>query len=342
MAPRIGLALSGGGSKGAFTVGALQILKTEFEVDFFPIVAGTSTGSLIGTMLASNQFGRLVKIYTGVTTDDIVNPHHALVADLFGDEAVLFSQALFGGRAIYDSQALARVIEDNIDYPAIQGSPTDLFYTVLDLQTGACEVVAAKGLAEAELIQAVLASASMPVLVDPVEVEVDGATHQYVDGGVREFLPLTAVYGHAPPDLEVIVALSTAPEAPRAKKKPFDEIMQILVRTIDLYDTEIARNDYRGALRLNALLKLRDVALGAGLTQKAIKDAVGTEIWNEMDGKKSIPVEFVGPLTHFDFNSLHFDPDLMKAALQSGQKAALRALPRIHKALEASAVPPIV
>src|SRR6266705_5091786 len=101
MASRIGLALSGGGAKGAFTVGALKVIRQKLGDSPFPVISGTSTGSLIGTMLTVNDWTTLVDIYSKVQTENIVNPHHALVASILGPEAVLFAAAVLGGRAIY-------------------------------------------------------------------------------------------------------------------------------------------------------------------------------------------------------------------------------------------------
>ena len=77
--PRIGLALSGGGSKGAFIVGALKVLRVKFGADY-RVISGTSTGSLIASLLSTNQFAKLVKIYSSVKTSDLISPHHSLVA----------------------------------------------------------------------------------------------------------------------------------------------------------------------------------------------------------------------------------------------------------------------
>ena len=106
MKPRIGLALSGGGSKGAFTVGVLRVLDTMLDGVTYPVISGTSTGALIATLLTTKELEKLKQIYTSVTTENIVNPHHALVAAIAGPDAVLFASAILGGRAIYDASAL--------------------------------------------------------------------------------------------------------------------------------------------------------------------------------------------------------------------------------------------
>ena len=63
---KVGLALSGGGAKGASHIGVLQALK-EAGVDIFAI-SGTSSGSIVATLYASGytpyQILKLFKIYS--------------------------------------------------------------------------------------------------------------------------------------------------------------------------------------------------------------------------------------------------------------------------------------
>jgi predicted patatin/cPLA2 family phospholipase len=49
--PKIGLALSGGGSKGAFTVGVLKVVDQMLDPSPYAVISGTSTGALIATPL---------------------------------------------------------------------------------------------------------------------------------------------------------------------------------------------------------------------------------------------------------------------------------------------------
>jgi len=76
---KIGLALSGGGSKGAFIVGALEsILGRIFPDGDTPdvrVVAGTSTGALIASGIAADDFQTVKDVYENVETKNIVNPH---------------------------------------------------------------------------------------------------------------------------------------------------------------------------------------------------------------------------------------------------------------------------
>ncbi len=70
------LVLSGGGSRGAFIVGALEVLY-ESDLDF-DIIAGTSTGALIASLLPTKEIQVLRGIYSSVTTDDIIRQRNVV------------------------------------------------------------------------------------------------------------------------------------------------------------------------------------------------------------------------------------------------------------------------
>ena len=67
---RTGLVISGGGSKGAFAVGVVEVLR-EYGYSF-DMIAGTSTGALIAPLVAIDDIDTLVKLYTNVSNKDII------------------------------------------------------------------------------------------------------------------------------------------------------------------------------------------------------------------------------------------------------------------------------
>lgn len=327
MAARIGLALSGGGAKGAFTVGVLKVLRQRLGVTTFPVISGTSTGSLVGTLLAINDWTTLVDIYSNVTTKNIVNPHHALVAAVAGPEAVLFAAAVLGGRAIYDTAALRATIQANVDMQEIVDAYPDtlLMYSTVDLQTGQTVPFSNRDHGKRILLDALLASASMPVLMDPVPITVAGTTHQYVDGGVREFLPLGAIFDSEVP-LDRIIAISTAPLDAKRRPARYDRITDILARTVDLLDVEVGANDYAGAQLYNALLKMVENATAAGVPKTTLLDGVPDEVRRSLKDKLSLPITIIAPKNHLELDSLDFDSAKMRQVMALGVEAAKEAL----------------
>ena len=67
------LVVSGGGSKGAFAVGALRYIHDHVRaVDKFDVYCGTSTGSLIVPLAACGELALLENQYTTLRQDDLV------------------------------------------------------------------------------------------------------------------------------------------------------------------------------------------------------------------------------------------------------------------------------
>jgi NTE family protein len=327
MHPRIGLALSGGGSKGAFTVGALKVIRQKFGVDMFPVISGTSTGSLIGTLLATNDFTTLVDIYRNVKTENIVNPHHSLVAGVFGTEAVLFAAAILGGRAVFDSSALAATIHANVDFAAVKAAFPDtlLVYNTVDLGSGESMTFDNRQHSAAQLEKAVLASANIPVLTDPVEIKAGGAVHQFVDGGVREFLPLGAVFSSGV-EVDAIIAIATSPMGAKPHDAPYDKITEILARTIDILDAEVAKGDYVGTQQMNAMLRMIENAKGAGVPANALLAGIPDDVRASLGGKRDVRVILIAPDKHIDVDSLTFDPATMREVMDQGFQTAKKLL----------------
>lgn len=335
MKPRIGLALSGGGSKGAFTVGVLKVIDQILNPFPYPVIVGTSTGALIATLLTTNQFARLVKIYSDVQTENIVNPNHALVASIFGPEGVLFASAVLGGRAVYDTGALRQTIKRNVNFQKVKAraNRTLMIYNTVNLRSGRLQTFNNRDHSAQVLLDALVASASMPVLMDPVGITVAGKKEPYVDGGVREFLPLRAVFDSGV-DLDHIIAISTAPLTPRRTKLRYDQITAILARTVDLLDSEVGRDDYSGALLFNAILQMIENAGTDGVLQAKILRGIPAEIRRRLSGKRAIPLTFIGPKGHIDMNVLEFKPAAMKKLMKEGVAVGKTIVPKIVNALK--------
>src|SRR6476469_5325369 len=75
----IGLAVSGGSSKGAFAVGVAQRLRERFGVQI-DLVAGTSTGAVLAPFVVAGQLDRAEELYTSFSTDDCFIRQDAVTA----------------------------------------------------------------------------------------------------------------------------------------------------------------------------------------------------------------------------------------------------------------------
>lgn len=156
-----GLVLSGGGARGLAHLGAVKALYEEGYR--FDVIIGTSMGAIVGCVLAN-----------GHEPDEIIEK---LKGNLFlsffrPDLSANSMLTMNGGRKILEKLLTVKNIEDlSIPFIAVA---TDL--------THGTPCYFEKG----DIIDAVIASSSIPVIFPPVVI--DGV--QYIDGGVLNNLPV--------------------------------------------------------------------------------------------------------------------------------------------------------
>lgn len=329
----IAVAISGGGSKGAFSVGVLRELRRTLGIKQFRIISGTSTGSLIGTLVVNNQWTRLYKTYTSVTTDKIINPNYALLNTIAGPYGVLLASALIGGNSIFNTDALKQTIEQNSDFDAIIGKAKNgqslLIYNTVNLQTGNHEYFRSDKHTPEFLIKALLASSNQPVLMEPVLI----CDHQHVDGGVREYLPISPIYNVAREDdiyIDHIFAISNSPINPKNQNKHIDNITDILGRTIDLLNAEVAYCDHTVSMLYNTILQMFDIMENEySIPRNAINKLLPKEVVDNIKGKQYVPITTISPGKHIDMDPLEFNPKEMTKLVKYGEEICQRMLKNV-------------
>jgi hypothetical protein len=152
-------------------------------------------------------------------------------------------------------------------------------------------------------------------------------------GGVREFLPLRAIFDSGV-ELDHVIAISTAPLEPKLQPSSFGGIVQILGRTIDLLSSEVGRNDYSGAVLFNTVLQMIDNSEKHGISRTKILRGIPREIRSRLPGKRAIPVTFIGPSRHIEMNALEFEPAAMRKLMKEGVRAAKAVVPKIVAQLQ--------
>jgi len=182
------LAISGGGSNGAFGAGLLVGWTASGTRPEFALVTGISTGALIApfAFLGPDYDGVLREVYTRYSTDDLVEQRN-LLATLTGESAM-------------STTPLANLIARYVDEKVLEAIAAEhrrgrrLFIGTTDLDAGRPviwnlgEIAQSGGPAALDLARKVLlASASIPVAFPPVMIEVEAEGKRYdemhVDGG---------------------------------------------------------------------------------------------------------------------------------------------------------------
>jgi hypothetical protein len=181
------LALSGGGSRGAFGAGLLSGWTRSGSRPQFTAVTGISTGALMGTFafLGPKYDGVLERFYTSTTN-----------ADIFSDRGL---SGLLGDAA-KDSEPLKRLIEGNVDEQVLDGVAEEhrrgrrFLVGTTNLDSARLVVWDMGAIAMSErpdrlqrFREVLLASSSIPMVFPPVyfPIEWEGKTYwqMHVDGG---------------------------------------------------------------------------------------------------------------------------------------------------------------
>lgn len=162
MDKKIGISLSGGGARGIAHIGVLKALE---EHDVYPAaIAGTSAGAIVGGLYAA-----------GKRPDEILE---------FVKNSSFFAAFLKGGlpsAGLIKLTYLKEKLSEHIKEDRFESLEMPLYIALSNLNTGQCDIFS-----EGPLIQAIIGSASVPLIFKPVRI--NGAV--YVDGGLLNNMPV--------------------------------------------------------------------------------------------------------------------------------------------------------
>lgn len=316
------LVVSGGGSKGAFAVGAVKYLLLE-KGRSYQILAGTSTGALVTTLVAADGADAVPVLEREYTT---AGPN-SIVEERDPPASILRASSLYTTRGLQE-RIQALITEER--WQRLQDSGRTLILATVELEsgrlvfwhTGPERLHPAEGEARridsrGTLMRAMLASATIPVAMPPVEIH--GRT--YVDGGVREYAPIEAAADAGATEIDVVM-LSPAPGTRAPAEPPFDHIFKVGKRSLDLLMEESGENDLRAARvytdARRYLDQLADALVGDhGWTREQVEElfrSVGTPLL----GRRAATLRVIRPAALLAGDALEFDPATMRANLQLG------------------------
>lgn len=324
------LVISGGGSKGAFAVGALKYIQERVRpINKFDLYCGTSTGALIVPLAAGGELALLEEQFTTARQADVLKLGSVL--------------NLAVGVSLHDATPLKNRIEAQLTQARYErlrapgGAPLFLATTCLQTerlvywttQAGAAstenyDVEPINSLTD--LRRAMLASACQPVFMQPIEVRPGTRpVRQYVDGGVREITPLQAAVDQG---AETIVVITLSPRQTLAENQPLTQAIQILQRAVDMFGEDVGQNDYRIAgltQRGNAYLQaVRRRLLALGVAPGVVNDALA-QAGNPFKNTPLATIHEIRPatkLTEGGPGGLTFEPAALRAMFQKGYAQA--------------------
>jgi predicted acylesterase/phospholipase RssA len=328
------LVISGGGSKGAFAVGVLLALKEKNPALSFAHYIGTSTGALIAPLALLEEYKLLEQLYTTVTTGEIIHKFNIVER--------LFQHSLFDGTPLWE--LIEKHYTDSRCEQLLQ-SNRHVYLTTTCLQTERLTVFTNNPHPQTpstydlvrlqepdQLRRAVLASASQPVFMAPVKINarVPGARHphhQYVDGGVLQYAGIEMAIDQGAEEILTILH-STSQES--IAEEEFTGLLPILRQTIDIFTTDVGKNDllipsiYNEALHYIAAVKTNMIRSGIppSVVETYFTLEEGT---NPFEGKKPLALHLIRPGQPLGGGpgGLNFEPKEMKGMMENGKQAAI-------------------
>lgn len=168
---KTGLVLEGGGMRGLYTAGILDVF-IEHGIHFDGVI-GVSAGAIHGSAFLAGQAGRTIRYYK----DYIKDPRF-----------MSFRNLIKTGDYVGEELCYHEIPEklDIYDYDAFNNSCTDFYATCTNLETGKAEYLHVTDMLKQ--IDYVRASASLPYFSKPVEIH----GNLYLDGGCSDSVPLEA------------------------------------------------------------------------------------------------------------------------------------------------------
>jgi NTE family protein len=212
--PKVALVLGGGAARGFAHVGVIRALEQE-KIPVHLIV-GTSVGSLIGALYASdpNSFNLEWLSFT-IEKDDIF------------DYSVIYSKM-----GPVQGDRLEKFIQTKVKIKNIEQMKIPFYAVATDLNEGKTWVFE-KG----SVAKAVRASCSIPGIFTPLEM--NGRT--YVDGGVTNNLPVDIARAKG---ADIIIAVSLS--KPSNSNIQFNSLLDVILQSIDIMGRELVTYKSRG------------------------------------------------------------------------------------------------
>jgi NTE family protein len=196
---KTGLILSGGGARGFAHAGILKALN---ESGIYPdVISGVSAGAIVGALYAD-----------GHTPDQIF--------EIFSSEKSFFKyvKPKMPGKGIFKTVGLKENLAENLTAVTFEELKLPLYVAATNIHKGEITYFNT-----GKILDKVLASAAIPVLFEPVEI--DG--NLYVDGGVLDNFPVTPIVK----ECRELIGISLNPIHPEDN---FNHLIKIAERTFRL------------------------------------------------------------------------------------------------------------
>ena len=193
---KIGLLLEGGGMRGLYTAGVLDVfMEKQILIDG---IIGVSAGALFGINYKSNQMGRILRY----------NKKYAKNKNYMGIYSLLTTGNIMNEEFCFD-----KIVNelDPIDYETFKKSKVEFYAVVTNLETGKAKYIKIDDLRDKHNLEYLRASGSMPFVSKPVNID----NKKYLDGGIADSIPIDKMMCM---DYDKVIVVLTRPKEYRKKK----------------------------------------------------------------------------------------------------------------------------
>ncbi len=225
---KVGLVLSGGGAKGLAHIGVLKVIDSlGIQIDY---IAGTSMGAVIGALYASGYSGKQLDVvfqnldFNSIISDDVPreaktfyerdNSERYLLSLPFDNFKIKLPTALSRGQNGYGMLSKLTLHVNSIEN--FSDLPIPFFCVATNIENGQA-VILDKG----NLAQAIMASAALPSLFQPVVID----NQILIDGGVVNNYPIDELKAKG---VDVIIGVDVQDDL--ASREDLDSAPEILLQ----------------------------------------------------------------------------------------------------------------
>lgn len=235
-----GLSLSGGSTKIAGLAGAVLTLYKEYgyRADF---ISGISAGSIIALPLALGMYDEIQHYTLNFDYDDFFSIRPV---NKKGKPSLMANIRFILGKQSFGSQdnllcTLSNIITPEIFEKYKNGNYANCYLGAVEYRTGQKKYFDIKNGTYEDYLCAVLASSSIPVYVESVEIK-DG---YWYDGGIRDHIGSHWLMDNF--NLTEHISIYSRPkdyDVTDINWKP-KNVTEVLLRTIEIMNVEISKND---------------------------------------------------------------------------------------------------
>lgn len=194
-----GVVFTGGGTKGAYEVGAWKAIK-ELKLKVSAVV-GTSIGAINGALAVQNDTVKMEEIYRNIKISNILSLSEKIDSNrnIFNIINITKIAKDYYRQKGFDNTPLKEIIEENLDLDKIYDSDIDFGLMAYLYKSNEPLEVFKSEIPKSEFIDHLLASACFPIYKAQ---EINGK--HYLDGGLYDNVPINMLIRRGYKDIIVI------------------------------------------------------------------------------------------------------------------------------------------